>query len=96
MIEVVTAPDPAAIAEQAERERKREYHREYQSKRRANGGNPLKPEDARTPEQVAADEAAKADKWKSYNREYQREYQRKKAQEKREAKAAETIMVAAG
>jgi len=93
--EAVIAPDPAAIAEQAEREKRRVWHREYQRKRRANGGKPLKPKDSRTPEQIAADEAEKAEKWKAYNREYQREYQRRKAQEKREAKAAEAAMAVA-
>jgi DNA invertase Pin-like site-specific DNA recombinase len=95
VIEAVETPDPIAAAEQAERERKREYHRDYQRKRRANGGKPLTPEDTRTPEQIADDEAAKKEYWKAYNRDYQREYQRKKAREKREAKAAETIMAAA-
>lgn len=75
--------------EQAERERKREYHREYQQRRKENGGKPLTPEDTRTPEQIAADEAVKREKWKDYQREYQREYQRRLAREKREAKAAE-------
>jgi hypothetical protein len=96
-IEEYTPPiDPTAIAEeapdpdQAERERKRDYFSEYYYRRKENGGKPLTPEDTRTPEQVAADEAARKEKWKLYQREYQREYQRKKAREKREAKAAET------
>ena len=87
--------DPIAAAEQVEREKRRIWHREYQRKRRANGGKPLKPEDTRTPEQIEADEAAKKEKWKAYQREYQREYQRRKAREKREAKAAETAMAVA-
>lgn len=74
-------PDP----DQAERERKREYHREYQQRRKENGGKPLTPEDTRTTEQIAADEAARREYWKAYNRDYQREYQRKKARKKREA-----------
>jgi hypothetical protein len=78
-------PDPA----QAERERKRQYFRDYYRRRKENGGKPLTPKDARTPEQIAADEAARHKYWKQYQREYQREYQRKKAREKREARAAE-------
>ena len=76
--------------DQAERERKRNYHSEYYYRRKENDGKPLTPEDTRTPEQIAADEAARREYWKQYNRDYQREYQRKKAKEKREAKAAET------
>jgi len=80
--------DPADAAEQAIREKHRLYHREYQRKRRANGGKPLTPEDTRTPEQIAADAAARKEKWKAYDREYQREYQRKLARQRREAKEA--------
>lgn len=72
--------EPASDAEQTEAERKREYHREYHRRRRANGGKPLTPPDTRTPEQIAADEAAKTEKRKAYNREYQREWHRRKAQ----------------
>jgi hypothetical protein len=85
VIEPVQVYDPIAAAEQTEREKRRIWHREYQRKRRANGGKPLRPEDTRTPEQIAADEAAKKEKQKAYNREYQREYARKKAREKRES-----------
>ena len=81
-------PDPAALAEQAQREKKRQYARDYQRKRHANGGKPLTPPDTRTPEQIAAAEVARKEKWKNYNREYQREYQRKLARQRREAKAA--------
>jgi hypothetical protein len=84
------AADPAAIAEREAKDKRRLYDREYQRKRKANGGKPLTPEDTRTPEQKAADEAAKREKWKAYNREYQREYQRKLAREKREAAQATT------
>ena len=75
--------------------KRREYHREYQRRRAANGGKPLTPEEVRTPEQIAADEAAKKEKWKAYNREYQREYQRKLAREKREAQAEIALPMAA-
>ncbi|GHU80013.1 recombinase [Clostridia bacterium] len=81
-------PAPAEIERQEKEEQKREYAREYHRRRRENGGKPVKPEDTRTPEQIAADEAAKREKSKLYQREYQREWQRKKAREKREAKAA--------
>ena len=81
--------------EQAERERKRKYFSEYYYRRKANGGKPLTPEDTRTPEQIAADEAAKREYWKEYDRNYQREYQRKKARAKREAKAAELLSATA-
>ena len=84
------ADDPAVIAEWEARERRRLYFREYQRKRKANGGKPLTPEDTRTPEQKAADKAAKREKQKAYNREYQREYQRKLARQKREAAQATT------
>jgi len=87
----IEAPDP----EQTERERKRDYHRDYYRRRQENGGKPLTPDDDRTPEQIAADEAAKREYWKQYNRDYQREYQRKKAREKREAKAAKSVMAMA-
>ena len=95
VIEPVTVEDPVAIAEQAEREQRRIWHREYQRKRHANGGKPLKPEDTHTPEQIAADDAEKMEKRKAYNKEYQQEYQRKKAREKREAIVAGTKIVAA-
>ena len=85
-------PDP----DQQERERKRDYHREYYRLRKENGGKPLTPDDTRTPEQAASDEAAKREYWKQYQRDYQREYQRRKAREKREAKAAESELAAAG
>ena len=78
--------------ELAAKMKKREYHREYKRRRAANGGKPLTPGDARTPEQIAADEAAKKEKWKAYNREYQREYQRKLAREKRAAEAPDLPM----
>jgi hypothetical protein len=81
---IIDEPGP----DEAERERKRKYFSEYYYRRKENGGKPLTPEDARTPEQIAADEAARKKKWEDYNRDYQREYQRKKAREKREAKAA--------
>ncbi len=84
---IIKKPDP----EEAERERKRKWYSEYYYRRKANGGRPLTPEDTRTPEQKAAAEAARREKWKAYNREYQREYQRKKAREKRKAKAAEAV-----
>jgi hypothetical protein len=80
-------PDPG----QSERERKRIYFSDYYYRRKENGGKPLTPEDTRTPEQIEADEAARREKWKLYQRDYQREYQRKKAREKREAKTAEQI-----
>jgi DNA invertase Pin-like site-specific DNA recombinase len=76
--------------ETEKRLKKREYHREYKRRRAANGGKPLTPEDARTPEQIAADEAAKAEKWKLYHREYMREYARKHYRPKREPKTAAT------
>jgi len=84
------AADPATIAEREAKEKLRLYYREYHRKRRANGGKPLTPADTRTPEQKAADEAAKREKQKAYNREYQREYQRKLARQKREAAQATT------
>ena len=74
--------------------KKREYHREYKRRRAANGGKPLTPDDTRTPEQIAADEAARREYWKGYQRDYQREWQRKKAREKREAQAAALPMAA--
>ena len=76
-------------SDQTELERKREYEREYYRRRKANNGKPLTPEDTRTPEQKAADEAAKLEKRKERQREYAREWQRKRARERREAKAAE-------
>jgi hypothetical protein len=79
---------------QTERERKREYHREYQRRRKENGGKPLILGDTRTLEQVAADDAEKKEKQKAYNREYQREWHRKKAREKRESKAVESNVAA--
>ena len=91
IIEDATAPDP----EQAEREKSREYQRDYHRRRRENDGKPLTPEDTRTPDEIAADEAEKKEKNKTYQREYQREYQRKKAHEKREAIADEAEMAAA-
>jgi hypothetical protein len=78
--------------ELAAKMKKREYHCEYKRRHAANGGKPLTLGDARTPEQIAADEAAKKEKWKAYNREYQREYQRKWAREKRTAEAADLPM----
>jgi hypothetical protein len=63
--------------------RKREYHRDYHRRRRANDGKPLTPPDTRTPEEIAVDEAAKKEKQKAYNREYQREWHRRKARERR-------------
>jgi len=87
----ITQPieESAITDEQKRQEEKRLYHRDYQRKRRENGGKPLTPPDERTPEQKAADEEARKQKWKDYNREYQREYQRKLAREKREAQTAE-------
>ena len=82
-------------AELAAKIKRREYDREYQRRRAANGGKPLTPEDMRTPEQIAADEAAKKEKRKAYNREYQREYQRKLAREKRETQAEIDLPMAA-
>jgi len=83
-------PDPAAIAELEQQEKRRLYHRDYQRKRKANGGKRLTPPDTRTPEQKAADDEARYEKKMAYQREYQREYQRRKAREKREAQAAES------
>jgi hypothetical protein len=80
--------------ELAAKMKKREYHREYKRRRAANGGKPLTPGDERTSEQIAADEAAKKEKWKAYQREYQREWQRQKAREKRAAEAADLPMAA--
>jgi hypothetical protein len=86
---------PIPVEPEAEERRKfeleakaerREYAREYKRRRTANGGKPLTAEDSRTPEQIAADETVKREKWKAYHREYMREWQRKKAAEKREAK----------
>ena len=84
---IIEKPDP----DQQERERKRDYHSEYYRRRKENGGKPLTPEDTRTPEQIAADEAAKREYWKAYNRDYQREYARKKAREKRQRDAAPNV-----
>ncbi len=83
-------PNPA----DAERERKRIYHSNYYYRRKENGGKPLTPLDTRTPEQVAADEAARKEYWKAYNRDYQREYQRRKRaapSPSREDKACERL-----
>ena len=74
--------------DQERREKNREYSRDYYRRRRANGGKPLTPEDTRTPEQKAEDEAVRREEMKLYQREYQREWQRDKARKKREAKAA--------
>jgi DNA invertase Pin-like site-specific DNA recombinase len=82
--------DPAVTAEREAKEKRRLYAREYKRRRAANGGKPLKPEDTRTPEQIAADDEAKREYWKAYNRDYQREYQCKLAREKREAAQAAT------
>jgi len=81
----ITPADEEPDPDRQEREQKREYHREYYRRRKENDGKPLTPEDTRTPEQIAADEAAKTEKQKVYQREYQREYQRKLAREKRAA-----------
>jgi DNA invertase Pin-like site-specific DNA recombinase/energy-converting hydrogenase A subunit M len=82
------AGDMRKKSENSRAAERREYQREYRRRREANGGKALKPADTRTPEEIAADEAAKRKKWKDYNREYQREYQRKLARQKKEAKAA--------
>jgi hypothetical protein len=68
--------DPQEEAERIERElregKRREYHRDYQRKRKANGGMPLTPPDTRTDEERAADEAAKTERRKINMREYYR------------------------
>jgi len=84
-------PDPTEIAREEQHEKRRLYHRDYQRKRRENGGKKLTPEDRRTPEQIAADEAARKEKWKLYQRDYQREWQRKRAREKRASKDAAAL-----
>jgi len=91
-ITALPEPDPAEIAEEERLDTKRKWQREYRLRRKENGGKPLgtrrPPVDPRTPEQKAADDAARKVKQKEYQREYQREWQRKKAQERRDAKIA--------
>ena len=81
-------PDPAAdmakLMLDAEGAKRRQYHRDYNRRRKENGGNPLT---AKTPEERVAFESERKEKSKLYQREYQREWQRKKAREKRETAA---------
>ena len=62
--------DAAQIEREMFAENRRLYHRDYQRKRRANGGKPITPPDTRTDEERAADEAAKKEQRKLAMREY--------------------------
>jgi hypothetical protein len=84
--------DEARAAKEAEAAKRREYHRDYSRRRKANGGNPLT---AKTPEERAVFEAESKERSKLYQREYQREWQRKKAREKREYETVATMSVSA-
>jgi hypothetical protein len=80
------APDPEAEAEHERRMAKLLYQREYKKRREANGGKPLghftgQRPDERTPEEIAADEAAKKERLKEYHRQwYQDNKERLKAE----------------
>jgi hypothetical protein len=79
-------PDPEAEAEHERRMAKLLYQREYKKRREANGGKPLghftgQRPDERTPEEIAADEAAKKERLKKYHRQwYQDNKERLKAE----------------
>lgn len=73
----IEAYDPIDIEEDVKQrlhiekvKNRREYARDYYQKRKANGGKPLTPQDTRTPEQKAADEAEKSKKHREGRREY--------------------------
>ena len=85
--------DAAQLAADAERAKRREYHRDYNRRRKENGGKPLS---ERTPEERAIFEAERKEKMKLYQREYQREWQRRKAAGKRAEAEAKVLVEAAG
>jgi uncharacterized HAD superfamily protein len=89
----VEALNPLEIEEEAKKaahaekvQKRRRYYRDYYQRRKENGGKPLTPEETRTAEQIAVDEAAKRKVQRERRREYEREYHRKKAAERRLAK----------
>ena len=83
--EIDAEADARELAEETERAKRRQYHRDYKRRREENGGKPLL---KKTPEERAALEAERKEKSKLYQREYQREWQRRKAAERRAAKEA--------
>ena len=89
-----TESDP----EQERRMEKLMYQRKYKKRREANGGKPLghftgQHPDERTPEEIAADEAAKKERLKEYHRQwYQDNKERLKAEKAEErAKKKQTV-----
>ena len=76
------------IAHGEQVQNRRQYYRDYYKKCKDNGVKTLAELDARTPEQIAADDAEKRAKKREHRRKYEREYHRKKVAEKLAALAA--------